>query len=116
MTRPTRNGAARKLQLSASRPRPQKAKRGGPPAPPRNDNRDPFRWKLMIKRRGICSLSANGQTLGHIQHQINTFSKAHVSAIRMITDASGGWIKMDVEGDVDEFVLERIAALGTQIK
>jgi len=110
MSRP-KSGAARKLQLSANSKRASKAK----PGKPGNDN-DPFAWKLLINREGLCSLSANGQMLGHIQHQIETFSKAHVLAIRLITDGSGRWIKMDVDGDVDGFVLERISALGTQIK
>ena len=103
---------ARKHQLSATAPRASKAK----PGVPGNDNSDPFKWKLLIDREGLCSLTANGPTLHYITNQIETYSNATVTAIRLIKDGSGRYIKMVVDGDVDEFVHERIKALAGQLK
>ena len=113
----TRGAAARK-QLATSEARKSRAKSGKPPGPPRNDNRNPLRWRLVIHREGLCSLSANRHTLEQIEHQIKTFSKAKVIKYQLDMDAGCRDLEVVVDRPelLDKFVLDRIAVLGSQIK
>ena len=95
----------------------QKSGRGAKAGqPPRNDNGNVMKFKLLVNRSAIAALSANGTTLGLMQHQIDQYSKAKVTFIHVRKDANGSEIELVTDHDLEDFVVERLAALGTQIK
>ena len=95
----------------------QKAERGAKAGqPPRNDNGNVMKFKLIVNRSAIAALTANGGTLDLMQHQIDQFSKANVTFIHVRKDAAGAEIELVTDLDLEDFVVERLAALGTQIK
>ena len=95
----------------------QKAERGAKAGqPPRNDNGNVMKFKLLVNRSAIAALTANGSTLDMMQHQIDQFSKAKVTFIHVRKDASGSEIELVTDRDLEDFVVERLATLGTQIK
>lgn len=95
----------------------QKSGRGAKAGqPPRNDNGNVMKFKLLVNRSAIAALTANGGTLDLMQHQIDQFSKAKVTFIHVRKDASGSEIELVTDRDLEDFVVERLAALGTQIK
>ena len=65
---------------------------------------------------GAGTSSVNGSTLDMMQHQIDQFSKADVTFIHVRKDAAGAEIELVTNRDLEDFVVERLAALGTQIK
>ena len=73
-------------------------------------------FKLLVNRSAIAALTANGSTLDMMQHQIDQFSKADVTFIHVRKDAAGAEIELVTNRDLEDFVVERLAALGTQIK
>ena len=105
-----RGAGARKHQLTQSAPHKSKAK----PGRPANDLALPF--KLLIDREGLCALSANSKTLELIDHQVETYTGKHVDSFRVRKDASGRYIDVVLQQPADAFLLDRIAALGTQLK
>lgn len=111
-------GAAARNQQAKSEARKSRAKAGKPPESPRNDNRDPLRFKLMVNRQGVCSLTANSHTLGQIEHHIETYSNAKVTAHQLHMDAGSRVLEVVVDRPelLDKFTLDRIAALGSQLK
>ena len=113
-----RKGAAAKNQQAKSKARVSRAKAGKPPGPPYNDNRNPLRFKLMVNRQGLCSLTANSHTLGQIEHHIETYSNAKVTAHQLHMDAGSRVLEVVVDCPelLDKFTLDRIAALGSQLK
>ena len=110
MARYTRGAGARKHQLTQTAPRMSKAK----PGRPANDMAYPF--KLLIDREGLCALSANSKTLKLIDHQVETYTGRHVDSFRVRKDASGSYIDVVLQQPADDFLKDRIAALGTQLK
>jgi len=110
----TRGAAARKQQAT-SEARKSRAKAG---RPPQNDNRNPLRFKLVVHRQGLCSLTANYHTLEQIEHQIETFSDARVTSHQLHMDAGQRVLEVVVDRPelLDTFVLDRISVLGSQLK
>ena len=110
-----RKGAAAKNQQAKSKARVSRAKAG---KPPRNDNRKPLLFKLVVHRQGLCSLTANSHTLGQIEHQIETFSDAKVTSHQLHMDAGQRVLEVVVDRPelLDTFTLDRVAALGSQLK
>ena len=97
----------------------QKAVRGAKAGePPYNDNRTPLRFKLVIHREGLCSLTANRHTLKQIEHQIETYSDAKVETHLLHMDAGCRELEVVVDRPelLDAFTLRRVAALGSQLK
>lgn len=110
-----RKDAGAKNQLAKSKARVSRAKAGKPAV---NDNRNPLRFKLMVNRQGLCSLTANSHTLGQIEHHIETYSNAKVTAHQLHMDAGSRVLEVVVDCPelLDKFTLDRIAALGSQLK
>ena len=95
----------------------QKAVRGAKAGePPRNDNGNSISFKLVANRSAISAMTANGRTLDQMQHQIDQYSKAKVTFIHVRKDAGGAEIELVTDRDLEDFVVKRLAALGTQIK
>ena len=111
----TRGAGARKHQLTKGAQLPGKSKAGVQPAP-RNDNRREIRFKLTHQRKGLASLTANGKTLAQMHHWIKDFSKADLTFIHVRMDGAGSEIELVTNRDLEPFVLERLEALGTQLK
>ena len=90
----------------------QKAERGAKAGqPPRNDNGNVMKFKLLVNRSAIAALTANGSTLDLMQHQIDQFSKATVTFIHVRKDASGSEIELVTDRDLEDFVVERLPLL-----
>ena len=77
-----------------------------------------LRFKLVVHRQGLCSLTANYHTLEQIEHQIETFSDARVTSHQLHMDAGQRVLEVVVDRPelLDTFVLDRISVLGSQLK
>ena len=95
----------------------QKAERGAKAGqPPRNDNGNSIRFKLLVNRSAIAALTANGSTLDMMQHQIDQYSKADVTFIHVRKDAGGAAIELVTDRDLEPMVLQYLTDLGVQLK
>ncbi len=110
---PMRGRAARNQQAK-SMARVSKAKTDAAKATKRA--RHSIFFDLMVNRKGVCSLRYNKHTLMQMQHQIKEFSNAEVQYIKVRMDGGESAIELVTDVPVENFVVDRLRVLGSQLK